>query len=379
MIISAGAVVAGDEVLRPGWIEVSQSVITVVGRGEPPRAAGLSVDDGTLIPGFVDMHVHGGGGASFTSKDPTEAAAAAAFHQRHGTTSMLASLVSASPRELLSSVSMLADLVRDGVLCGIHLEGPWLAPGKRGAHDPSTLRHPDAGEINRLIASGRGAITMVTLAPELPGGLSAVRHLTEAGIRVAIGHTDADYDTTRKAIDAGAGIATHLFNAMPPLHHRDPGPVAALIQDPRVTLELIADGTHLHPATVAHVVAAAGPARVAFVTDSMAAAGMPDGTFSLGGLSVQVTGGVARLADGTIAGSTATMADTYTAALAAYQGPREALVAASMMTSTTSARALTLSRDAALTVGSRADIVVLDAHRQVQAVMSAGAWVQTDA
>lgn len=377
-LVAAGTVVAGDTVHRPGWVEVQSRRIVGVGAGTPPRPADTQLLDATVVPGFVDIHVHGGGGGSFTSGDQEQAVRAVQFHRSHGTTRMLASLVSAPASELLRSVTALADLVDDGILAGIHLEGPYLSTGRCGAHDPVALRDPDAAEIGRLLRAGRGTIKMVTLAPERPGGLQAVRQLADAGVTVAVGHTDADYRTTRDAIEAGARVATHLFNAMPPVHHRDPGPVVALLEDPRVVLELIADGTHLHPALVRQVVTAAGVHRVALVTDAMSAAGMSDGGYRLGSLDVEVSGGTARLTDGTIAGSTTTTSALFATALGALHGA-EPLVSASVMTAAAPAAAVGLDGVGALLPGCRADLVVLDADGQLAAVMRDGSWIDRPA
>lgn len=220
---------------------------------------------------------------------------------------------------------------------------------------------------------------MVTLAPELPGALATIRRLVEAGIVVAVGHTDADYDQTRAAVDAGATVATHLFNAMRALHHRDPGPVPALLSDPRVTVEAIADGVHLHEGTIRHIVATAGPQRVALVTDAMAAAGVGDGVFTLGGLDVDVVDGVARLrGTTTIAGSTATMDRLFATAvrlLGEQVDADTALAAAARMTATTPARTLGLHRTGTLAAGRDADLVALDRDWRVSRVMRRGAWV----
>lgn len=374
-LVTAAAVVTPARVLRPGWLEVAGERVLAVGGGLPGRPADTDLPLATLVPGFVDIHVHGGGGAAFTSGDPDDAAAVVRFHQRHGTTTMLASLVSAAPAQLHRSVTALADLVEEGLLAGIHLEGPWLSPRRAGAHDPTSLRHPDPAEIDRLLRAGRGTVGMVTLAPELPGGLDAVRQLVAAGVRVAVGHTDADYALTRQAVEAGASVATHLFNAMPRVHHRAPGPVPALLEDPRVVLELVADGTHLHPAVLRQVVLCAGPSRVALVTDAMAAAGMPDGDYTLGGLDVVVAGGAARLTEATLAGSTATTAQLHTAALATLAGTVEPLLGASALTSSTPAGALGLEGVGALVAGHRADLVALASDTGVVGVMRAGQWL----
>ena len=259
------------------------------------------------MPGFVDAHSHGGGGAAFTSGDPPEAATVLATHRAHGTTSMMASLVTDTLERLEASVRALAPLVRAGELTGIHLEGPWLSGAHCGAHDPALLRAPDPAEVTRVLDAGDGAVRMVTLAPELPGGLDAVRLLAERGVVAALGHSDATDAVTRQALDAGVGVATHLFNAMRPIHHREPGPVLALVEDPRVLVELIADGVHLHP-QVLRWAATSAPHRFLLVTDAMGAAGAADGDYVLGPAAVQVRDGVARLAsNGAIAGSTLTM------------------------------------------------------------------------
>jgi N-acetylglucosamine-6-phosphate deacetylase len=290
---------------------------------------------------------------------------------------MLASLVSAPHHELVRQVGMLAELVDDGLLGGIHLEGPWLAPGQRGAHAPDALRDPHPEEIEELLRAGRGTVRMVTLAPERPGGLDAVRQLAAAGVKVAVGHTDADYEQTREAVEAGATVATHLFNAMPAVHHRRPGPVPALLEDERVTVEVVADGLHVHPAILRWVLRTAGPARVALVTDAMSAAGVGDGRYRLGGLPVDVRRGVARLSDGTIAGSLATSAQLFATARKALGDDDEALRAASRICSATPAAALGLEGRGALEAGRRADLVLVP-HQGPVAVMSAGSWITRD-
>jgi N-acetylglucosamine-6-phosphate deacetylase len=392
LLVRAGTVVTGDAVLRPGWVSTSGPVITGAGPGSPsgPAPGGLDFPTGILVPGFVDLHVHGGGGHTYTTDRAGSAAAAAAYHRTHGTTRSLASLVTADEATLTGWITTLAGLISpaDGPsrapgLAGIHLEGPWLNPVRRGAHDRALLRDPDPAELDRLLAAGRGHVRMITVAPELPGGLDLIRRIVDAGVVAAIGHTDADLATTRAAIEAGATVATHLFNAMPPLHHRTPGPIAALLADPRVTLELIADGVHLHPALLDLVRAAAGPERIALVTDAMVASGMLDGAYSLGSLDVTVHEGVARVdSSGSIAGGTATTADLFRTAVrrgADAEISDDALLAAVRMTAVTPARTLGLADVGRLRPGFRADLVVLDADLRIEAVLPAGPTVPATA
>ena len=376
MLISAHEVVTGQEILRPGWVEIEADRIVAVGGGVPPRAADLDLAGGTVVPGFVDTHVHGGGGASFSDGTTEATRTATALHLRHGTTTLVASLVSAAPDTLRRQVEALSEQVRDGLLDGIHLEGPWLSPARGGAHEPAALRAPDLAEVDSLLRLAGGTIRMVTLAPELPGALEAVRRVVDSGAVAAVGHTDGTYDDARAAIDAGARVATHLFNAMRPVHHREPGPVVALMEDGRVALEMITDGTHLHPALYRQVVAAAGADRISLVTDAMAAAGMPDGGYRLGTLAVDVAGGVARLSGtDTIAGSTATMDQLFGFVLGHGGMDRDAALRAAVhQTSVGPARSLGLP-PAGLTVGARADLVVLDPSLRVGAVMRRGTWV----
>jgi len=376
-LVAGGRLVTPDAVLDPGWVETDGSRIRRVGEGAPPGAPDVDLDGHVVVPGFVDLHVHGGHGASYSSGRAEEAALAAAFHRRHGTTTTLASLVTAAPDALVRQVRALTGLVAEDTLAGVHLEGPYLSRERRGAHDPALLRTPDRAELARLLEAGDGAVRMVTLAPELDGGLDAVRQVADAGAVAAVGHTSASFDVTRAAVEAGARVATHLFNGMTPLHHREPGAVGALLTDPRATLELVCDGAHVHPSVVATAVRAAGAGRVALVTDAMAAAGLGDGSFVLGGLAVEVTGGVARLAgQGSLAGSTLTTAAAFRWAVTQAG---VALADAARMAATTPAAALGLADVGRIAPGLRADLVVLDRDLQVARVLARGEWVDREA
>ncbi|MDW5325428.1 N-acetylglucosamine-6-phosphate deacetylase [Plantactinospora sp. KLBMP9567] len=367
----SGKVVTPTGVIRQGCVELDGERISAV--AEYP-----SIRDGHwVVPGFVDMHSHGGGGHTFTTGDADEARAAAAFHLSHGTTSILASLVS-SPYELMrDATEAFAPLVKEGVLAGVHYEGPYLSGVRCGAQNPKFLRDPSLDELTELLALGDGTVRMVTLAPELPGALAAIELLVSRRVVAAIGHTDATYEQTGAGVLAGATVATHLFNGMPSAHHREPGPVFALLGSPNVVCELVADGVHLHHGTLAFAAGVAGPDRAALITDAMAAAGMPDGEYELGGQPVVVAGGTVRLATsdsspGAIAGSVLTMDAALRAAVAAGVP----IVDACRMAATTPARAIGLGeRIGALMPGWRADLVVLDDDLNVVQVMRAGEWV----
>ena len=376
MLMTADTLLTGRELLRPGWIEVSDGTVCAIGAGTPPRPADRHLGAVTAVPGFVDTHVHGGGGANFSTASPAETSTAVELHLRHGTTTLVASLVTAGPAELIRQVAELADEVRAGVIAGIHLEGPWLSTQRCGAHQPSLMRDPDPAELDRVLAVGDGAIRMVTLAPERSGALAAVRRIVDAGAVAAVGHTEATYEHTQAAIAAGATVGTHLFNAMRPIHTREPGPVIALLEDSRVTVELIADGVHVDPALYRHVTRSAGPDRVSLITDAMAAAGMADGAYRLGPLGVDVVDGVARVSGTqTIAGSTATMDRVFSYAAAHSGLPRdEALMLAVRQASINPARALGLAF-AGLVPGATADLVVLDPDLAVTGVLQHGSWV----
>ena len=376
MLLTADTVLTGRELLRPGWIEISQGVVDAIGAGTPPRRADRDLGAVTVVPGFVDTHLHGGGGANFSTGSAAETATAVALHRKHGATTLVASLVTAGPAELLRQVSELADDVRAGMIDGIHLEGPWLSTTRCGAHQPSLMRDPDPVEIARILDAAGGAIRMVTLAPERDGALAAIKQIVDAGVVAAVGHTEATYEQTRAAIAAGATVGTHLFNAMRPIDRREPGPIVALLEDDRVTVELITDGVHVDPAIYRHVARAAGPDRVSLITDAMAAAGMADGEYWLGELAVAVADGVARVAGTqTIAGGTATMDRVFKFAVIHSGLPRDkAVIAAVRQASINPARALGLP-SAGLVPGATADLVVLDSDLAVTGVLRQGSWV----
>lgn len=358
------------------WILLDGDRIAAVGEaGDAAPAADhvLALAGRTVTPGFIDLHGHGGGGAAYDNGEE-EIRAALAVHRAHGTTRSVISLVANPLEQVEESLRLVAWLSRDDpTVVGSHLEGPFLAIGRRGAHAPEYLSEPDPVVIARLLDAGGSSIRQVTIAPELPGAIAAVRQFVAAGVVVAVGHTEADEKLTREAFDAGATLVTHIFNAMPGIHHRDPGPIVAGFDDDRVTLELVLDGVHVHP-SVAQMTFRAAPHRVALVTDAMAAAGGDDGYYRLGTLNVTVQNGVAMLnGTQTIAGSTLTQ-DAALKCAVTTAGIDEARAVEAL----TLTPACVLGRDdewGLLEPGYAADLVALDAEWAVERVWAAGSLV----
>lgn len=371
VIANARAVDARGE-REDAWVLVEGSRIASVGVGLAPDA-GVVVDahGGWLTPGFIDLHEHGGAGVSFDDDDSAAFTDALAVHRAHGTTRSVLSLVANPVDKLERSLGRIADVAeRDPLVWGAHLEGPFLSRSRAGAHNPSFLRPPTPDAVERLIAAARGTIAQVTLAPELPGALEAVDAFVGAGAVVAVGHTDATEDQARAAFDRGARLLTHAFNAMPGIHHREPGPVVAAFEDERVILELILDGVHVHP-HVARLAFARAGGRIALVTDAMSATGARDAEYALGSLEVTVSDGVARVTGtDTIAGSTLTQDAALRRAVREVGLGVPAAVEALTLTP---ARALGRDdRHGLLAPGHAADLVLLDAEWHVQTVWAEG-------
>jgi N-acetylglucosamine-6-phosphate deacetylase len=369
----AGArLVTPDRVVDDGWLRVDGSHIHAVGGGVAPQPDEVErLPGGWLVPGFIDLHCHGGGGSDFTG-DEEAILAAADFHLQHGTTGMLASLASAPVADLCRRLRTLARAVprSHGQLLGVHLEGPFLSRQRCGAHDPDHLLPPDPDVFARLLDAAEGTLRTITIAPELPGAAALLDAALAAGVAVAVGHSDAEYDVAAAAFGRGASVATHLFNGMRPAHHREPGPALAAL-DPGVACEVIVDGHHLHPAVVRLV--ASATRHLVLVTDAMAAAGRPDGDYELGGRRVVVKDGAVRQPrTGSLAGSTLTMDMAVRRCVHEVGLPVPMVVAAG---STNPAAVLGAASQGSLTPGKVADVVHLDDDFRVVRVMRRGAWL----
>lgn len=362
VLVTADRLVTPSQDLAHGWLLVRDGVVAALGTGTPPPHDEREDHRGTVVPGFVDLHAHGALGHDFTTCAADQARDVVAHHRSRGTTALVASIASATTDTTTDALRRLGPLVADGTLAGLHLEGPWLAATRRGAHAPGLLHAPTTTEAQAFLDAADGALRIVTLAPELPGTLDVVRLLVDAGVVVAIGHTDADAATTRAAVDAGARLVTHVYNGMPPLHHRAPGPVGIALTDDRLTVEVIADGQHLDDVTI-ELVRRSATGRVALVSDAMAATGCADGEHRVAGSAVVVRDGVATTADGSsLAGSTSTVGDGFRRLLDLGVPLRDAVP------DTSGHAARLLGRPAPLAVGSPADLLVLDhQHRVVHA------------
>jgi N-acetylglucosamine-6-phosphate deacetylase len=373
----AGRVVTPAGVVA-GWVETDGERIAVVGEGSAPAGAAGS-RGWSIVAGFVDLHVHGGGGHSFTAGDPDAVVGGVRFHLGHGTTTTLLSLVTAPTGDLVAAAGRIRELLHDADpalrrrVAGVHFEGPFLAKSRCGAQDPEFMTDPAADVIDEFVAAAGGQLRMMTIAPERHGALAAIAQLRSAGVIAAIGHTDATFEQAGEAIAAGATVATHLGNAMSPLTHRKPGVVGACLGAPEVYCELIVDGHHLHSAFVRHAAASKGAEGIVLITDAMSAAGVGDGRYRLGRLDVEVRDGMATLVDGgSLAGSTLTMDVAYRNAVRA--GLDE--VVASRAASANPARLLGIADEVGtIEVGKRADLVVLDDAGEVVAVLAAGGIV----
>ncbi|QLY32193.1 amidohydrolase family protein [Nocardia huaxiensis] len=375
-----GRIVTGHEISDDGVVTVNGARVTsVLGFAEwlalhpESRIPGHA---GTVLPGLVDIHNHGGAGHRFDTVDPREALGAAAFHRSRGTTTVLAGIVTAAPDDMVAQAGMLGELAAAGEIGGIHAEGPFLSGTRCGAQDPRFLIEPDQKLARRLVDAAGGHLRVMTMAPELPGFDKVAAMLAEQGVTVSLGHSDASFAVFREALrpNGFGSSVTHLANGMPPLHHRGAGPVAAALAAAArgtATVELIGDGVHVDSGFGAMVFAAA-PGQVALITDAMQAAGMSDGVYRLGPQEVRVSAGVARVASGSIAGGTAHLLQCVAWAVRECGVP---LVDAVRAATETPARAAGLADVGDLRAGGYADLLVVDDELALRRVMYRGRWL----
>jgi N-acetylglucosamine-6-phosphate deacetylase len=379
-----GAVVLTDRVLEHGLVAVDGSRIAGVWDLEAsPRPEGLTertttrLERGYIAPGYIDLHVHGGGGGDFMDGDPEAVAAITETHARYGTTGLLATTLTASEEAIIKAVRAAKAAPRRGArVLGFHVEGPFINVKMKGAQDERFVRQGTAAEVDRIMAEGRaGDVWHFTVAPEIQGHLEVIRHLAAKGAVVSAGHTDCTYDQLAAGVSAGISHVTHLYNAMRGLHHREPGTVGGALTHPDLTVELIADGFHVHPGALKVAVKARGVERVCLITDALRATGMPDGQYTLGVLPVWVKDGQARLADGTIASSVLTMGRAVRNMVELVGVPLPAAVA---MASLNPARREGLeARKGAIAPGLDADLVLLDSKLDVMETIVEGETVYT--
>lgn len=375
--VGNGRLVGPDRVVGDGFVVVEGAKISYAGPRRAEDVPDVDAKGGWICPGFIDVHVHGGGGADAMDGDLAALETMARSHARHGTTGMLATTMTGPHSELVRAARVVGEAAARGPdggarILGLHLEGPYVNPRRAGAQNPAHMRPVVVAELDELYEAAAGFWRLITLAPELPGGLEAIRHLTAKGVKVSLGHTEADYGTAMRAKAAGAVSVTHTFNAMNGLHHREPGLLGAALGDEHFWAELIADGLHVHPAVMALAYKLKGPAKLVLVTDSMRAQGLGDGRYMLGDLSVVVGRGEARLASddgepGALAGSVLTM---DVAVRTMVQRAGVPVPDAVRMASSNPAALLGLQESkGSLTKGKDADIAVLDAD--LGAVMTA--------
>ena len=388
-----GPLVTEIGIIEDGLLRWEDGRITEAGptTGSLPGTAVRLPEGFRVLPGLVDLHCHGGGSGDFTSGSPADIRRAAAFLHSSGSTTVLASTCAAPVEDLEAAFGRLAEAVDAGLLGGIHAEGPYLSPDRCGAHDPAHLRLPDREATARLLTAARGHLASMTYAPELPGSDALVYDLVMHGVIPSIGHTDTSSEQATAAVDliceelastgfagfTGRPTATHLFNAMPPLHHRVPGPVPLLLQRARlgeIAVELIADGVHLHPETVRLAFTIAGADNICLVSDSTAAAGCASGTYRLGAREVSAMGGAAVLTDtGALAGGSGTLLDVLRSTVRAGVALEDAVRAASAVP----AAVLGLADEVgSLRSGLRADAVVVSPDLEVRGVLRQGEWVR---
>jgi N-acetylglucosamine-6-phosphate deacetylase len=387
-VIHAGRILTPEEEISDGIILVEGSCIAALGHRDeirvPPDALDYVAAEMTVVPGFVDVHIHGAGGHDVMEANARALDRIAATVARYGTTSLVATTVSAPIEETCHSLEGIARYIRShetpkepqensrlaAEFLGIHLEGPFISKARRGVHPPDAIARPSVEVLQQFLDAADGLVKIVTIAPEIPGAQALIESAVAAKIVAAIGHTDADYDQARAAIQAGARHAVHMFNAMRPFAHRDPGVVGAILTDPEITAEVIADGVHVAGPVIQVLLGCKGFDAVLLASDGIAATGMPDGNYRLGNFEVAVRDGVARNSEGKLAGSTLTLDRALRYVVALGVPLKEAVRMATILP----ARRLGLAgKKGIIAVGADADLVALTPDLRVAGVMSRGA------
>jgi N-acetylglucosamine-6-phosphate deacetylase len=387
-VIHASRILTPEEEISDGVIVVNGSRITALGHRDevrvPPGATDYVATGMTVVPGFVDLHIHGAGGHDVMEASTRALDRIASTVASHGTTSFVATTVTAPVEDICASLAGIARYIRDrqnagehaetgrlaAEILGVHLEGPFISKLRRGVHPPESIAKPSIELFKRFVEASGGVVRILTLAPELPGAMDLIAPALALKIVVAIGHTDADYDQARAAIQAGARHAVHIYNAMRPFSHRDPGVIGAFLTDPEVTAEVIADLIHVAGPAIQVLMGSKGFDTVILVSDAIAATGMPDGNYRLGNFEVSVKDGVARNAEGKLAGSTLTLDRALRNVVAIGVPLREAV---RMLTILPARRLGLAGKKGIIAVGSDADLVALTPDLRVAGVMTRGA------
>ena len=360
--------------IRDAGILIRDGVIEAVGPRQdmtlPSGATEISASGQTAIPGFIDVHIHGAGGHDVMEGTIEAMSTVAKTLARHGTTSFVATTVTASLEGIARYITQqCATLETKAEVLGIHYEGPFINKARRGVHPAEWIQSPTAELLQRLLQAGAGNARILTIAPELLGAIPCMKAARDAGVVVAMGHTDATYEQARAGIAHGAHHAVHVYNAMRPFSHRDSGVIGAVLTSPEVTAELIADGVHVEEAAMRLLLQAKGAGCVILISDGLSATGMPDGKYMLGGFEVTVSGGVCRNAEGKLAGSTLTL-DRALRNVVALGIPLQDAV---RMLTANPAKLLGIEfKKGALRTGADADIVLLDENLQVSNVWARG-------
>jgi N-acetylglucosamine-6-phosphate deacetylase len=387
----SGRLVTDAGIIEDGVLHWDGTRITAAGPDTGDIVGGNLPEGYLILPGLIDLHCHGAGGGDFTSGSATDIETAAAHLHRSGSTTVLASTCSAPLEDLEAAFGRLSEAAEAGLVAGIHAEGPFLSKDRNGAHDPAFLLLPAQEDVARLVAAGRGHLASMTFAPELPGSDVLVYELVMHGVIPSIGHTDSSTEGTAAALDlineelastgfagfSGRPTATHLFNAMPVIHHRSPGPVPLLLQRARageIAVELIADNVHLHPETVRMAFTIAGSENICLVSDSTSATGCTSGTYRLGRSEVTVVGDSAVLmATGALAGGAGSLLDVVRCSVQAGVGIVDAVRSATSVP----ASVLGLADEVgSLRSGLRADALVVSEDLELKGVLRSGTWIR---